>query len=151
MRPLIGLPLSLHGNPRRFWLCFSNRPFSLVRMRDKRNRRIRFICDYSGGGGSSSRIRFISVSAPWGNGGGLCERRISVTTSSALTSIPWDISSTPSFGDGRSNREEGIEVAYLGFAAQPAFRSPGVFELFTAILKTLGYQDGFVPIEKLAG
>jgi hypothetical protein len=46
--------------------------------------------------------------------------------------------------------EEGMEIIYLGFAAHPAFRSPEVFGLFGDILKLLGYQNGFVPIEELA-
>lgn len=42
-----------------------------------------------------------------------------------------------------------LEVTYLGFAAQPAFRRPAVYSLFTNILKAIDYTGEFVPIEKL--
>lgn len=42
---------------------------------------------------------------------------------------------------------EGMEVAYLGFQANPAFRTPEAFSLFSSVLRALGHEDEFVPIE----
>jgi DUF917 family protein len=44
---------------------------------------------------------------------------------------------------------EGMEVTYLGFAADPAFRTKAAFNLFEKILDTLDYRGDFVPIEEL--
>jgi DUF917 family protein len=45
---------------------------------------------------------------------------------------------------------QGMEITYLGFPAPSAFRGQEVFALFKNILRTLGYEEGFVPIEELA-
>ncbi|MBE3037845.1 MAG: DUF917 domain-containing protein [Chloroflexi bacterium] len=47
--------------------------------------------------------------------------------------------------------KEGMETTYVGFPAQPPFRKPEVYALFTHILDQLGYKKGFRPIEQLAG
>jgi hypothetical protein len=44
---------------------------------------------------------------------------------------------------------KGMELTYIGFAANPAFRTPVAFKLFARILETLDYREGFVPIEEL--
>jgi hypothetical protein len=44
---------------------------------------------------------------------------------------------------------EGMEVSYIGFAANPAFRTPAVFGLFAQILGPLDYRGDFIPIETL--
>jgi len=46
---------------------------------------------------------------------------------------------------------KGMETTYIGFPAQPPFRKPEVYGLFTHILEQLGYEKGFRPIEELAG
>ncbi len=46
---------------------------------------------------------------------------------------------------------EGMELAYLGFAAHPQFRTPAAYRLFEPILRALGYEAGFRPIEQLLG
>jgi len=46
--------------------------------------------------------------------------------------------------------EEGMELSYVGFAAQPQFRTREVHELFKPILRHLGYEKGFQPLEQLA-
>jgi hypothetical protein len=45
--------------------------------------------------------------------------------------------------------KEGLQVSYVGFAAKPPFRTPEAVHLFDHILKVLGYEEGFVPIEEL--
>jgi hypothetical protein len=47
--------------------------------------------------------------------------------------------------------EEGIEITYVGFAADPLFRTPEAFGLFSVTLDAAGYEGGFVPIEELMG
>jgi DUF917 family protein len=47
--------------------------------------------------------------------------------------------------------QKGMETTYIGFPAQPQFRGPEVYGLFSPILEQLGYKEGFRPIEKLAG
>jgi DUF917 family protein len=47
--------------------------------------------------------------------------------------------------------QKGMETTYIGFPAQPMFRRPEVYGLFSHILEQLGYNQGFRPIEKLAG
>jgi hypothetical protein len=47
--------------------------------------------------------------------------------------------------------QKGMETTYIGFPAQPPFRKPEVYSLFSHILEQLGYKEGFRPIEKLAG
>lgn len=47
--------------------------------------------------------------------------------------------------------EEGQEIAYVGFKADPMFRTPEAFGLFSTALGVLEYEGGFVPIEELAG
>lgn len=47
--------------------------------------------------------------------------------------------------------EEGMEITYLGFAADPIFRTPEAFGLFAVTLEAAGYDGGFVPIEELIG
>jgi DUF917 family protein len=44
---------------------------------------------------------------------------------------------------------EGTEITYVGFAAPALFRTRQSFELFAHILTSLGYTDGFIPLEKL--
>ncbi len=44
---------------------------------------------------------------------------------------------------------EGMEITYIGFAAPALFRTRESFELFAHILTSLGYADGFIPLEKL--
>jgi hypothetical protein len=46
---------------------------------------------------------------------------------------------------------EGSDVEYIGFAANPAFRTPAASKLFTRILGALGYRKDFIPIESLMG
>jgi DUF917 family protein len=47
--------------------------------------------------------------------------------------------------------EEGMEITYVGFAADPRFRTPEAFGLFSVALDVAGYEGGFVPIEDLMG
>ena len=47
--------------------------------------------------------------------------------------------------------EEGMEITYVGFAADPMFRTPEAFGLFSVALDAAGYEGGFVPIEELMG
>jgi DUF917 family protein len=44
---------------------------------------------------------------------------------------------------------EGMEITYLGMAANPAFRDVAAFALFSRALEVLGFREGFVPIEDL--
>jgi len=56
-------------------------------------------------------------------------------------------------GDGmplsNAEIEEGQEISYVGFRADPAFRTPEAFALFATALEALAYSGGFVPIEEL--
>lgn len=45
--------------------------------------------------------------------------------------------------------EEGQGIAYVGFKADPMFRTPEAFALFEKALAVLEYDGGFVPIEEL--
>jgi DUF917 family protein len=45
--------------------------------------------------------------------------------------------------------EVGMGITYIGFAANPAFRTPEAFDLFSTALGVLEYDGGFVPIEEL--
>jgi DUF917 family protein len=45
--------------------------------------------------------------------------------------------------------EEGQEISYVGFEADPAFRTAEAFALFSTALAALDYDGGFVPIEDL--
>ncbi len=47
--------------------------------------------------------------------------------------------------------EVGMGITYVGFAADPAFRTPEAYGLFAKALGVLEYDGGFVPIEELAG
>ncbi len=68
-----------------------------------------------------------------------------------LAVVPDLICTVAANGDPLTNADirEGMEVTYIGFAANPVFRTSAAFELFTRILETLGYREGFVPIERL--
>jgi len=69
-----------------------------------------------------------------------------------LAVVPDLICSIDEKGNPLTNADikEGMEITYLGFAAHSSFRTPDVFNLFTEILKALGYQYGFIPIKELA-
>jgi len=45
---------------------------------------------------------------------------------------------------------EGMKVAYVGFQADPAFRTAEAVGLFSSLLSALGHEEGFVPIEEAA-
>jgi DUF917 family protein len=45
--------------------------------------------------------------------------------------------------------EEGQAITYVGFKADPMFRTPEAFALFGTALGVLEYDGGFVPIEEL--
>ncbi len=44
---------------------------------------------------------------------------------------------------------EGMEITYLGMAANPAFRTAEAFALFSKALDVLGFREDFIPIENL--
>jgi DUF917 family protein len=56
-------------------------------------------------------------------------------------------------GDGmplsNAEIEEGQRITYVGFEADPMFRTPEAFALFGTALGVLEYDGGFVPIEEL--
>jgi DUF917 family protein len=68
-----------------------------------------------------------------------------------LAVVPDLICSIDEAGNPLTNADirEGMNVMYLGFAAQPAFRGPEVHALFQDILAALDYRGGFRPIEEL--
>lgn len=45
--------------------------------------------------------------------------------------------------------KEGMDVAVIGKKAHPKFRDDKVFSTFSHILESLGYKEGFKPIEEL--
>jgi len=57
-------------------------------------------------------------------------------------------------GDGmpvtNADTTEGMEIAYVGFQAHPAFRTSAAVSLFTDLLHPLGHDAEFVPIEQAA-
>ena len=81
------------------------------------------------------------------------ENMIAFRGEKLLAVVPDLICSVDAKGNPLTNADikEGMEVQYIGFAANPAFRTPAVFGLFTTILETLGYEKNFVPIEELMG
>ncbi len=79
------------------------------------------------------------------------ENMIAFRGEKLLAVVPDLICSVDANGNPLTNADirEGMEVHYIGFAANPAFRTPAGFRLFTTILETLGYEGDFVPIEEL--
>jgi len=68
-----------------------------------------------------------------------------------LTIVPDLICAVGADGMPLSNAEidEGMEITYVGFAADPMFRTPEAYGLFAVALGAAGYDGGFVPIEEL--
>jgi len=78
------------------------------------------------------------------------ENMIALRGRKPLAMVPDLICAIASDGTPLTNADikEGMEVRYIGFAANPAFRTARAFELFSKILETLGYRGEFVPIEE---
>jgi len=70
-----------------------------------------------------------------------------------LATVPDLICAVDTHGVPVTNADiiEGMEITYLGMAADPAFRSPEAYALFSGALDVLGYREDFVPIENLLG
>jgi DUF917 family protein len=81
------------------------------------------------------------------------ENMIAFRNGELLAVVPDLICCLDRNGDPLTNADlqKGLEVTCLGFAAQPQFRKPEVYGLFTHILEQLGYREGFRPLEQLAG
>jgi len=79
------------------------------------------------------------------------ENMIAYRDDKLLAVVPDLICSIDADGTPLTNADikEGMEITYLGFAAMPAFRGPDAFNMFKNILKRLGYDRGFQPIEEL--
>jgi DUF917 family protein len=81
------------------------------------------------------------------------ENMIAFRGENPITLVPDLICTVDADGTPLTNADirEGMQVHYIGFAADTAFRTPAVFTLFAQILNTLGYRGDFVPIEELMG
>jgi DUF917 family protein len=81
------------------------------------------------------------------------ENMIAFREEKCLAMVPDLISSIDEDGNPLTNADmkETMKITYIGFPANPAFRTRAAFALFKHILKGLGYEDDFVPIEILVG
>ncbi len=81
------------------------------------------------------------------------ENMVATRDGTVLATVPDLICAVDAHGVPITNADiiEGMEITYLGMAADPAFRSPEAFALFSSALDVLGHRDDFVPIENLMG
>jgi DUF917 family protein len=78
------------------------------------------------------------------------ENMIAARKGQVLATVPDLICAVDGEGIPMTNADiiEGMEIAYLGMAAAPAFRTPEAFNLFANALAVLEFREGFVPIEE---
>lgn len=81
------------------------------------------------------------------------ENMIASREGEVLATVPDLICAVDGEGIPMTNADitQGMEIAYLGMAADPAFRTPEAFSLFSKALDGLGFREGFVPIEERMG
>jgi DUF917 family protein len=81
------------------------------------------------------------------------ENMVAWRNGEVLATVPDLICALDGEGTPMTNADisEGMEVAYLGIAANRAFRTPEAFALFSKALDALDYRAPFVPIEELMG
>jgi hypothetical protein len=79
------------------------------------------------------------------------ENMVAWRNGEVLATVPDLICAIDSEGTPMTNADisEGMEVAYLGIAADPAFRTPEAVALFSKGLDALDYHEPFMPIEEL--
>lgn len=77
------------------------------------------------------------------------ENMVATRNGTTLATVPDLICAVDGAGIPMTNADivEGMEITYLGMAADPAFRTPEAFALFSKALDALGFHEGFVPIE----
>jgi hypothetical protein len=78
------------------------------------------------------------------------ENMIASSHGRVLATVPDLICAVDDRGTPVTNADitEGMEVAYIGFQADPAFRTSQAVSLFSGVLSALGHEKEFVPIEE---
>ncbi len=80
------------------------------------------------------------------------ENMVASSDGKVLATVPDLICAVDDEGVPVTNADiaEGMELAYVGFPADPAFRTSEAVALFSNLLSTLGHEEEFVPIEEAA-
>ncbi len=78
------------------------------------------------------------------------ENMIASSNGRVLATVPDLICAVGETGTPVTNADitEGMEVAYIGFQADPAFRTSPAVSLFSGVLSALGHEKEFIPIEE---
>ena len=81
------------------------------------------------------------------------ENMVASRDGAILATVPDLICAVDGDGTPMTNADivEGMEIAYLGMAADRAFRTPEAFGLFAKAFEVLEFNDQFVPIEERMG
>lgn len=81
------------------------------------------------------------------------ENMVATRDGTILATVPDLICAVDGEGVPMTNADivEGMEIAYLGMAADPAFRTPQAFGLFSKAFEVLEFHEDFVPIEERIG
>jgi uncharacterized protein len=78
------------------------------------------------------------------------ENMVASSRGRVLATVPDLISAVDDTGTPVTNADitEGMKVAYVGFQANPAFRTSEAVALFSSVLSALGHEKEFIPIEQ---
>lgn len=81
------------------------------------------------------------------------ENMVATRIGQVLATVPDLICAVDGDGIPMTNADitEGMQIAYLGMAADPAFRTPEAFGLFSKSLDVLEFHEEFLPIEERMG